>query len=86
MEATARRDLTFRTHRELFSFLVPVGEEAPLLLVDLQIGDLKPDGLVRVAGEQQVLHGGWYGAEVAPASKMKLVLMGLGKNPCGLSR
>lgn len=51
-------------HRELLRLLVPIGEEPPLLLVDLQVGNLEADGFVRVAREQQVLNSHRRGVDV----------------------
>lgn len=42
-------------HRKLLGLLVPVREETPLLLIDLQVRNLEADRLVRVARKQQVL-------------------------------
>lgn len=46
----------YPSYRELLGFLVPVGEEAALRLVDLEIRHLEADSLIRVAREQQELH------------------------------
>lgn len=43
-------------YRKFLGFLVPVGKEVALLLVDLKVRHLESDRLVRVAGEQQILH------------------------------
>lgn len=54
--ANARR---LFTHRELLRLLLPVSEEAALLLVDLEIRNLEPDRLIRVASEEKILDEGW---------------------------
>lgn len=43
-------------YRKFLGFLVPVGEKTTLHLVDFEVRHLEPDCLVRVAGEEQVLH------------------------------
>lgn len=47
--STDRKDRC--SHRKLLGFLVPVGEETALLLVDLEVRHLEADRLVRVARE-----------------------------------
>lgn len=42
---------------ELFGLLVPIREEAPFLLVDLEVRHLEADGLVWVTCEKEVLAG-----------------------------
>lgn len=41
---------------ERLAVLVPIAEELALALVDLHVRDLERHGLVRLAGEQQILH------------------------------
>lgn len=47
--------LEVELERELLAVGVPLREETALALVDLDVGDLEPDRLVRVTGEEQVL-------------------------------